>query len=181
MLWQILACVLAADVITGLVHWWEGTYGDPDWPLLGREVIRPNLVHHEKPTLFVTMGDAWTRNYQLIGLACGATLVATLAGYSTWQLLLTVWLAAAGNEVHAWAHVRPRSRLARWLQETALVQTPHQHAKHHRAPYDSNYCTLTNVANPVLEALRFWRRLEAVIAFTTGIKPLRGTAKRGGF
>ena len=51
----IVACIFAADLITGLVHWWEDTYGDPDWPVIGEHVVRPNIEHHEFPQLIGTM------------------------------------------------------------------------------------------------------------------------------
>jgi sterol desaturase/sphingolipid hydroxylase (fatty acid hydroxylase superfamily) len=177
---QILLCVLAADFVTGLVHWWEDTYGDPSWPIIGEAVIEPNIKHHEDQALFARMTSLCSRNWQPLTLGIVACALAWAAGWFTWQLACVSALAAIGNEVHAWAHVRPANSIARMLQDMAIVQTPQQHAKHHRPPYASNFCSLTNLVNPVLEALRFWPALEWAVATTTGIEPKRMTEARRG-
>lgn len=177
---QIVLCVLAADFITGLVHWFEDTYGLPDWPLIGPAVIEPNMRHHENPTIFVTMSTLCLRNYQPVTLAIAACGLAWACGLLCWQMMVVSALAACGNEVHGWAHVRPKSSLARLLQSMCIVQTPQQHAKHHRPPYAGWFCSLTNIVNPLLEALQFWPRLEWAIGFTTGVWPKRMTAARRG-
>lgn len=39
----IILCVLVADFLTGLVHWWEDAYADPRWPWpWGLLVAQPN-------------------------------------------------------------------------------------------------------------------------------------------
>jgi len=175
----ILACVLVADFVTGLVHWWEDTYADPAWPWpWGLLVAQPNIAHHEHPTRF-TMSDVWQRNYLTVvpaaitGAACG--------WFGWWPVALTLVLASLGNEVHAWSHQPHPHRLVRVIQDAGLVQSPRQHARHHKPPYDRYYCTLTNVVNALLEPLRFWRGLEWAVSSVTGIRPRRGSAERGGF
>lgn len=175
---QILICVLVADLLTGLAHWWEDTYGLPSWPLLGPLVIEPNIEHHERPARF-TMSTVLCRNYQQVALAATVCMVAWLCDALAWQLVLVALLAAIGNEVHSWAHRRPRSRVARLLIETRLVQSARQHAEHHRPPFDRAFCTLTNVVNPIADAVGLWRGLEWLVS-GVGIHPKRCTRARRG-
>jgi ubiquitin-conjugating enzyme E2 variant len=176
--WQIVACVLAADFLTGLVHWWEDTYGLPTWPVLGQLVIEPNLEHHRKPGLMGSMNTFFDRWWQSAVLAGGVCLLAWLAGVLTWHLVTIGCLASLGNEVHAWSHRGGQGWLVKLLQDAAIVQSPAQHARHHRPPFDRYYCTLTNLTNAVLERIEFWRGLEAAIGIA-GIRPKRMTAERG--
>jgi ubiquitin-conjugating enzyme E2 variant len=89
---------------------------------------------------------------------------------SPWFALVGVFGAGA-NEVHAWAHQKC-SRPIRGLQMLGLIQSQEQHASHHRQPFDINYCVMTDWVNPVLTAIGLWPALEALVAATTGIRPL---------
>jgi hypothetical protein len=60
-----------------------------------------------------------------------------------------------------------------------LVLSPEQHARHHRRPFDNNYCTLTNWLNPILDATRFWRLLERILALMR-VPVQRCSIARGG-
>jgi len=181
----IIICVLVADFITGFVHWLEDTYGVPTWPFgIGKNVIEPNIVHHENPTK-MTMSGILSRNYQTAIPALLITLVIwCLYGWAfTWPIGLTLLLAGClGNEVHSWNHT-PREKLPKWiifLQDTCIIQTRKQHAIHHKKPYDKYYCTLTNITNAVLELLGFWKRLEWAVA-KCGIQVKRGSSERRGY
>ena len=178
-IYQVIACVLVADFFTGFFHWIEDTYGLPSWPIIGEAVIQPNIMHHRSPLLF-TMSSFICRNYQVVGMATFFVLIVSLLGYLTWHVFLVALLTSCGNEVHSWSHKRPRFWLARFLQDCSLIQTPQQHAKHHKKPYDKYFCTLTNVLNPCLELVRFWRGLELALR-CVGVKPMRVTEERGFF
>lgn len=177
---EVVICFLIADFITGLVHWLEDTYGLPTWPLIGKTTIEANIEHHRKPNVIGSMGTFIYRNYEGIALAAVATVIAWACGWLTCSLLLVAGFAAMGNEVHAWNH-RPRgSGLIGLLQDMAIVQTHWQHARHHKPPYDRNFCTLGNWVNPVLEAVRFWRGLEWVIG-CCGVPAKRMSPERSGY
>jgi ubiquitin-conjugating enzyme E2 variant len=107
-------------------------------------------------------------------------MLARVCGFTGWHVVGTLAFISMGNEVHAWSHKRPRSTIVRVLQDMKLLLSPEQHARHHRAPYDVCFCTLTNWLNPVLDALRFWRALEWCIALV-GIRPARITSARRGY
>jgi len=166
----LLIAWLIADFGSGLVHWWEDRYGNPDWPWpLGEHVVRPNLEHH-RDQFALTKSGYFERN-------C-TTLVAALPAAGA-ALYLKCWAVAAGliwlsqaNEIHSWSHQRC-SLPIRLLQELGLLQNPRSHAIHHQRPFDQNYCVCTDYLNPILAALDFWPRLERIITALTGIRPRR--------
>lgn len=178
----VFLCIIVADFLTGFIHWWEDSYGTPDWPWIGREVIEPNILHHEHPNWIGTMSSLIGRNYQtVVPAAIVAALAALWLGWAAWPVALTLLLASLGNEVHTWNHRHNNNAAIRFLQDAGLIQSRVQHGKHHKPPYESYYCTLTNFTNAVLEAVNFWRALEWAIAAVTGIKTRRCSAERRGF
>jgi ubiquitin-conjugating enzyme E2 variant len=77
-----------------------------------------------------------------------------------------VWVfaivGANANQVHKWNHM-PKDRrplLIRGLQQLRLLQSPRDHAAHHRGEKNTAYCVITPFLNPLLDATRFWRGLE---------------------
>lgn len=181
---EILLCILAADFLTGLVHWWEDTYGLPTWPVIGKLVIEPNIEHHRNPGVMASMWNFGERNLQSLLLAVAGLGIASLLDLLSWQFALVAILAGFGNEVHSWNHGGPvGGRLfrgcVRLIQDMAIVQTPQHHAKHHRPPFNRRFCTLTNLVNPILDRILFWRWIETVLALV-GICPNRMTQARGG-
>ncbi len=183
---KIFMCVILADFITGLVHWIEDTYGVPDWPFgLGKNVVEPNIIHHQHPNWMITMSNVIQRNYITAIPASIAIFIAYyFYGWSCWPFATTILIAGfLGNEIHGWNHT-PISKLnwfIRFLQDTAIVQTRHQHALHHKKPYNKYYCTLTNLTNPVLELIYFWRTLEFLLLKIFGLKTKRCTEVRNGY
>ena len=165
----VVAIVAIADLLTGFGHWVEDAYcrrGMPGW--IGSQVCDPNLKHHEDQALFAA-GSLWARNYTTWLLAGSGAIFAVCVGSYFWAAVFCV--TAIGNEIHSWSHRRPRHWLPRLLQDMAIVQTPQQHARHHRAPYTACYCTITNLCNPLLDRLRVWRGLEWSIEWLTGLAP----------
>jgi hypothetical protein len=180
----VILCLLLADFLTGLGHWIEDTYGVPTWPLIGAEVIEPNIMHHQHPTWIATMSTVLSRNYQTMIPAALISAAALLYfGLLSWPLVLVAFATALGNETHTWAHRSPdeNGRLIRAMQNSGLVLMPLFHARHHRPPYDRYYCTLFNVTNEFCEMLRIWRFLESVLRITVGIEVKRMTAERRGY
>lgn len=161
----VVVPILFAELVNGLIHWWEDRYGNPDWPFLGRHVVRPNILHHERPAAMLK-GSYWHRNNTTIipALALAACF------YWCLPLALGCLILSQANEVHGWTHQKC-NWLIRGLQRTGLLQSPRHHAMHHRRPYDRNYCTMTNYVNPVLTRLRFWESLEGIIYLVLRVKP----------
>lgn len=159
---QLLLGWLAADLLGGIVHWWEDRAAEVHWPVLGRYIVAPNREHHQSPQAF-TRTSFLARNL-LTMLAAGAIALLWL-----WTLGPSLTLAAAAiggmvqNQVHFWAHnAQGAPGWVRVLQDVGLLQSPRQHGDHHRLE-TRRYCILTNFLNPPLDALRIWDGLEIVL------------------
>ena len=137
------------------------------------------IRHHRKPRGFLSKG-VLARSGRMFGFAVAVGTAALLIGAPiafTAALVLGIFVS---NEVHAAAHARP-SELPGWvrrLQRAGVIQSPLHHAAHHRALKNVNFCTLTDWTNPVLERVRFWRRLEALIRLSRGIRTRRDPVVR---
>ena len=159
---QLLLGWLLADLVTGAFHYWEDNFGSESWPIVGPWIIRPNRLHHSDPLAFTRHGF-WDRNRASIVTALVvAGALALLLGPAPWMAALALG-GGLSTEVHRYAH-QPSSSPA-WLrvfQRIGIVQSPREHALHHRPPHDFNFCILTDWLNPPLEAIGLWRRLGAL-------------------
>lgn len=167
---QIALVWLIADFITGFVHWLEDAYGNPDLPVLGQHMTRPNLLHHYAPRAIVD--NSWFRSARgLLAICVLLGLVAAALGVFNWMVALGLFLSANANEVHKWSHRTRRENgpVVRLLQRLRLVQSPSHHHRHHAHEKNSNYCILTDFLNPVLERVQFWSRLEWVVLQVFGV------------
>ena len=168
---KIIVAVLVADFLSGLFHWLEDAYGREDWPITGRFVTKPNILHHHDARYFTRHG--WFRSSWLL-LCLGLVVLggAWLLGVLTWQVWLVVILGTNANQVHKWAHRTPLENgpFIAVLQRARLVQTSCHHARHHTNPKNSHYCVLTNFLNPLLDGCRLWASLEWVIRTLFGVQ-----------
>lgn len=169
---KIVAVWLAVDFISGCFHWLEDTYGNPFWPIVGRHVTKPNILHHYIPRAFVT--NSWYLSSRLLILICALVVVASLAlGVFSWMVALAAVIGANANHIHKSSH-RTRHENGPFvvlLQRMKLIQSPSHHHRHHTHGKNSNYCVLTDFLNPVLDGIGFWRGLEWLIARTMNVKP----------
>ncbi|MCA3216958.1 MAG: hypothetical protein ING59_00005 [Burkholderiales bacterium] len=165
----LLFTVLLADLVSGLVHWWEDAYARTGDGLLGR-VARDNLRHHARPREFLAKGY-WDSSWDLLLLGALVVAIAFALDALSRHVALLVLLVANANQVHKWAHMRAEElpRVVHWAQRTQVLQTTRHHAKHHQGARNTHYCVLTSLLNPVLEELQLWVRLERVIERLTGI------------
>jgi len=168
---DIILIVLLVDLASRFLHWLEDSYGRPEWPITGALITRPNILHHHTPTAFTH--NSWLHSANLL-LVIAVLIIAgawTL-DMLTWQLVLFVTIGANANEIHKWAHLPAERRytIVRYLHRLSLLQTPRHHARHHMDGKDSHYCVVTNLVNPVLEALDFWRGMEKAIEWAFGVR-----------
>ena len=166
---ELVAVWLLADFVSGVVHWAEDSYGTEYTPVIGRWIVRPNLLHHRDASAFVD--KSWlASSWDLAAVGVAVLAIAGLAGALTWHVGLFVLLGANANQFHKWNHMRhSRVPLAiRVLQRMRLLQSSRHHAQHHRGTKDSHYCVITEVLNPVLDGLGFWRALEKALAPVLG-------------
>ncbi len=178
---EVFLLWIAADFITGMIHWWEDAYGNPNWKIIGKYVVEPNLVHHEQPHKLLE-GSYWTRiNTSFFAAAIMGTIL-WLIGLHSWQVIVCLLFCIQGNEVHAMSH-RPdkiTGLLARFLQKTGIFQSKKMHRWHHKAPYETNFCIMSDFVNPILNKIAFWKRLEYLILKIFKIDVLRASSIRKG-
>lgn len=173
----VLCGMLAADFLSGLIHWSADTWGSETMPIIGRRLLHPFRVHHVNPGDFLnrrfidTNGDT---ALLVIPVMLGATLI-PLDG--AWQYLAAVSITGFGaiglltNQIHQWAHMQRPPLPVRLLQNCRLILNRSDHERHHNQPYVSNYCIATGWCNRPLEAIFFFRRMEQFVSCVTGLQP----------
>lgn len=170
--------ILGGDFISGLVHWAADTYGSEDMRVIGPSLVKPFRLHHIYPRDICTHGLVETTGNVCILAVPALSLClylmwllpdSGLLAFSVICFALMAVATVATNQFHKWAHQESPSSMARWLQRKRLVLEPQHHKRHHTQPFDTNYCITNGWLNPVLNKLKFFRRLEAALAFF-GIK-----------
>jgi ubiquitin-conjugating enzyme E2 variant len=157
---------LLADLISGLVHWFEDKYLDES-----TSVGRDNVLHHTDPEAMTRI--SWFKNIDgSLVFAIPITCALVVAGAPVW-LSTAIMMASTANLVHRWAHER-RDRVptpVRWCQSVGLMVSPRRHNKHHRdvngliskAAAKDTYCAMTDWLNPVLNYIGLWEKMEWVL------------------
>lgn len=183
--WMIPAALvvgwLAADFVSGFVHWLGDTWGSVDMPVLGKRFIHPFRDHHVDPK-GITRHDFWRTNANnclvslpvlllmlVLPLGLESPLLLFL-GYSFLSMIFWVFLT---NQIHKWSHMATPPPVVRPLQRMGVFLNTDHHDVHHAAPYSANYCITSGALNPVLEHLQFFRRLERLVTRVTGLTPRR--------
>ena len=161
---HVIACVLVADFLSGLFHWLEDAYGREHWPITGKLITRPNILHHYDPAYFTR--HSWFESAQVllvIGLA--VLLGAWALSLLSWKIILVVAIGVNAKEIRKWVHQsrHKNSRLVSWLQDLGVLQSADHHATHHRGEKSTHYCVVTNYLNPLLERVGLWPSLERLI------------------
>ena len=49
---ELVLTLAAIDLVSGLVHWAEDTFGEESTPIIGKWIVTPNVIHHERPNAF---------------------------------------------------------------------------------------------------------------------------------
>lgn len=170
--------ILGGDLVSGVVHWAADTYCSEDTPVVGPSLVKPFRMHHIYPR------DICTHNLvSTVGNVCILAVPPLgLCLYLKWQLPDSVWLAfiilnfalvsaatVATNQFHKWAHQESPSKFAQWLQRSRLILEPSHHQLHHTAPFEMHYCITNGWLNPILNKVKFFRRLETALRLV-GIK-----------
>ncbi len=121
---------IAADFVSGLVHWLADTWGSETMPWIGPRFLKPFRVHHTTPESFLeckfmdTNGDT-----ALIGIPFLLFIFAVPLS-SHWGFWLALFLtsfclfALPTNQIHQWAHMSRPPRMVRWLQASGLILSP---------------------------------------------------------
>src|SRR6266852_1481021 len=181
--WLVLSAVLlaylAADLVSGVVHWAGDSWGTTEWPLFGSSLIRPFREHHVDQEAITRHDFVETNGSNClisIPVAVGA-LIIRLRGDDDLSIFAVSFLGSlifwvfATNQFHKWAHLSHPPPLVAWLQRLHLVLPPEHHAIHHSAPFSKYYCITVGWLNWPLTKLRFFVALERLISMLTGALP----------
>jgi plasmanylethanolamine desaturase len=157
---------LAADLLSGILHWAFDSFGSANTPVIGRAFIQPFRAHHADP-------EEMTRHdfVETHGASCLAAMpfltVSTFILLDSWlwiaiqAVLLFFSLGAlATNQCHKWAHMDEAAspHFVHWAQRRRLVLPRAHHLLHHTAPFNSHFCMSSGWCNGFFNAmLRSWR------------------------
>lgn len=170
---------LAADFLSGIVHWAADTWGKTSTPGIGQAILRSFREHHvnqgaiARHDFIETNGNSC---FLCIPAAAGALLLPQSPGaeLSLFCAVFTDFLVLftfLTNQFHKWAHSeRPPAPVA-WLQRWHLILPPAHHARHHTPPFNRYYCITVGWLNRPLTWIRFFPALEALVHWLTGAIP----------
>jgi len=183
--------VLGGDLVSGIVHWAADTYCSEDTPIVGPSLVKPFRRHHIYPrdicthNLVETVGNVCILALPVLSLSL-VLLWLTDHGLLAFAVLCTALMAAATvatNQFHKWAHSENPPGYARPLQRLRLVLEPKHHQLHHTEPFESHYCITNGWLNPLLNKIKFFRRLERALAWfgiqTAKVNELRKASSHG--
>lgn len=175
--WIVLPAFLVgylfADFVSGAAHWFCDTFFEEDTPVIGKILIQPFRDHHVHPRriLHYRFLEQDTTNFFLMlpPLAVAFWLAAprpgSVAALFWCSCLLGLAVGSCGtNLFHKWAHSPNPPAVARWLQRAGLILSPERHRRHH-SDYSRGFCVASGWMNPLLDALRFFPRVERLVRF----------------
>jgi hypothetical protein len=176
--------VLGGDFVSGIVHWAADTYCSEDTPIVGPSLVKPFRMHHVYPrdicthNFVATVGNVCILAFPLLSLSLILLWISEhgLLAFAVLVIALMAAATVATNQFHKWAHQESPPAFARWLQRKRLVLEPAHHNLHHTPPFEMHYCITTGWLNPLLNKIKFFRRLEATLRFV-GIQTAKARDK----
>jgi hypothetical protein len=166
-----IAGYLAADLVSGMVHFLADNFGSPDTPFLGPGFVLPFRQHHHDPT-GITRANFFEANGNN-ALVCLPVLLPVLfllpvrtsaVGHAFGVFFFVLLLAAfLTNQTHKWAHMETVPRPVRWLQDRGLILGKAHHDVHHTSPFDTYYCITVGFWNPLFERFGVFTKLERLL------------------
>ena len=176
---------VAADFVSGFVHWMADTWGTPEWPLVGKALIRPFREHHvdakeiTRHDFIETNGNnCFISLFSTVPAALLPQASATAFFVSVFLFSLSLWVFGT-NQFHKWAHLDAPPPLVAWLQRMSIVLPKDHHQIHHTAPFAKYYCITVGWLNEPLYRLRFFQVLERLVSRVTGLIPREDDIGKG--
>jgi hypothetical protein len=162
-----------ADFGSGVFHWSVDNYGNGRTPIMGT-IIAAFQGHHSAPWTITERGF-FNNVYKLCTPFGIPTMVAIyfLAGPATVLFFANFCaLEILSQEFHKWGHMTKKQvpAFANVLQDLGVTVGRKQHAQHHIAPYDGNYCIVSGACNNVLDKSGFFRWMELQVYNTNGVE-----------
>ncbi|QDE92340.1 carotenoid synthesis regulator CarF [Myxococcus xanthus] len=179
--WMLLSAVLlgylAADFVSGFVHWMGDTWGSTEMPLLGKALIRPFREHHVDEKA-ITRHDFVETNGNNCLISLPVAIIALCLPMSSpgWVFCASflgamIFWVMATNQFHKWSHTDSPPALVGFLQRVHLILPPDHHRIHHTKPYNKYYCITVGWLNKPLTMVHFFPTAERLITWATGLLP----------
>lgn len=179
--WLLLSAVLlgylAADFVSGFVHWMADTWGSTDMPLIGKALIRPFREHHVDEKA-ITRHDFIETNGNNCAISIPVALMCVAMPHtsSMWVFLASflgsmIFWVMATNQFHKWSHLDDPPAAIAFFQRVHLILPPAHHHIHHTAPYNKYYCITVGWLNKPLLMIAFFPTLERLVTWATGLLP----------
>jgi hypothetical protein len=184
----LVLAYLAADFLSGFVHFLADNFGSYDTPILGPNFIEPFREHHVDPKGIVghDFVDANGNNSLatlpfMLFVWIVVPLETWYCGYLFGAFFLFLCLAAfLTNQFHKWAHMDHPPAFVGWLQARGIILSQEHHDIHHESPYDTYYCITAGFWNPLLDRIRFYERTERLIRRSVpGTDPMLRSEREG--
>jgi len=158
---------VAADLASGLGHWFCDRFFEEDSPLIGALLIHSFREHHRDPLAMTHHGFLELTGNACLGLApilvaaCWWAAPADDApGVFGYGVLLALALGVfATNRFHGWAHAPRVPRPVARLQRSGLILSARAHAVHHEAG-EQAYCVRVGWMNRWTDRLGVFVLLE---------------------
>lgn len=165
-----LGAYLAADFVSGMVHFLADNFGNPDTPILGRVFIFPFREHHVDAKAITHHSFAETN-----GANCLVSLPIMIYFYYasapvadlTFRFFMLCFFMSIflTNQIHKWAHMDHPPALVAFLQRCHLILPRDHHSVHHTAPFDKYYCITNGWLNAPLSSIHFFEAVKRVLTW----------------
>jgi len=184
----LVLAYLAADFLSGFVHFLADNFGSYDTPILGPNFIEPFREHHVDPKGIVGHDFVDANGNNSLATLPFMLFVWIVVPVETWYFgylfgafFLFLCLAAfLTNQFHKWAHMDNPPAFVGWLQARGVILSQKHHDIHHESPYDTYYCITAGFWNPLLDRIRFYERTERLIRRSVpGTDPMLRSEREG--
>jgi hypothetical protein len=166
----ILCAWLLADFLSGVAHWAQDRVLAESKSKFWNQVIADNVLHHTNPAAMLEFSIL-----ENIRISVTATWPLALGLYligAPTVIWLAIFFVSFGNGVHWFSHQRKVNWFIKGLQKIGIFASFDHHKSHHaikgrlidRGSAVEKYCVMTDWVNPILDAIRFFRILEALLA-----------------
>lgn len=165
----LIAAWLAADFVSGFVHFLADSFGSVETPFFGKTFVYPFREHHIDP-LAITRHSYLETNgaNSIISLPVLAAVLLTTEPENNplMRLWVCFFLGAIflTNQIHKWSHMPVAPALPRLLQRCHIILTPQGHAVHHVPPHSDYFCITNGWLNPFLAKIRFFPLIKRLLS-----------------
>lgn len=175
----LFTAYVAADFISGFVHWLADTWGRVTMPVIGQALLRPFRLHHvdekeiTRHDYIETNGANCMISLPGIGLSLWCSIETDLGLFFALFWAGVMLFIMMTNQFHKWAHKAPKELgpVIRFLQRSRLILSPEHHQVHHTAPYAKYYGITHGWLNWPLDKIHFFRIAERFGTWAFGAIP----------